>query len=65
MRVVQRVADRLLSRFVPSVEASALWYWKCGACSIKDPDCAGNYRKRCQYCFDSTGQCTTTEYRCC
>lgn len=60
MRAVRRLSDRILERFVPKVDASAVWYWT-HVCTDQVV-CTYNGRNYntnmyC-YCYDSTGYCT-------
>lgn len=59
MRMLQRVADRLVGRLVPEVTASAVWYYQyeCyqGRRCPQPTDPRSTWRRR--YCHDSSGFC--------
>ena len=57
MRTLQRVADRMVQRFVPKSEAKAIYYWQNFCIPVACSGGYGNEKIRC-YCHDSGGGCT-------
>jgi hypothetical protein len=63
MRMLQRIADRLVSRLVPEVTASAYWYWETRCYSgLRCPPPAGpRYQAQRRYCHDGSNYCRPWE----
>jgi hypothetical protein len=65
MRILRRMADRLFSRLMPEVTASAIWRWEYQCNQSIVCNRVQKQRQR-RHCHDGTGFCYPWEnYGCC
>lgn len=55
--VFRRTADKLLSRLVPEVDASALYYWEYRCAPANCGGIAGKRKEQKRQCHDGSGVC--------